>query len=199
MINRVLNGLPSFGNPFSPKPDRFQTWGYRKMALGVLIVSLEELTWDAADGRSQNDRQEMQQAKDEAGPWFESDSFEAFATMAQLPISNELLRRRCLSEPLVVVQELRAVRQSMDDKRVNEQQREAQAAMAPSNLPANNWLFGDLVGTLADGMRGALERARPTKTATVKQGFLFDEVATAEERVAWASVARETVRHRVSP
>jgi hypothetical protein len=198
MTIRTLNGLPTFDNPFDLKADRFMVCGFRKMALGVLIISLEELTWDVSEGRSANERAEMQKAKDEAGPWFDTDAFTAFATMAQLPISNETLRRRCLSEPLVVMGELRAVRQSMEERRSSEEQRQAQAAMAPANLPANNWVFGDVLESLNESVRNVLQRARSNKVGTVKQGFLFDEVATQEERVAWANVAREPVRHRVA-
>lgn len=201
MVDRRLNGLPTFENPFERKADRFSVWGFRKMALGVLIVSLEELTWDPSTGRSQAERREMARAKEEAVPWFRSDAFEAFASMAQLPVSNEALRARCLAEPLIVLEELRAVRASMDDKRVTEHQRQAVAAMSPRNLPANNWLFGDVIESLSETVRGALNRARgvPSATPEKRQGFLFDEVATAKERVKWSSVAREPLRHRVTP
>lgn len=201
MVNRLLNGLPAFDNPFAAKPDRFAVWGFRKMALGVLIVSLEELMWDPATGRSPQERAQMLRAKEEAGPWFESDAFEAFASMAQLPISNETLRTRCLTQPAQMLQDLRQLRLAMDEQRVSEKQRLDAArqneAMRPRNLPANNWVFGDMIESLSESVRGAMDRARDGAKAAVKQGPLFDEVATAEERVAWANVAREPVRHRV--
>ncbi|MEJ8837571.1 hypothetical protein [Ramlibacter sp. AN1133] len=238
MVDRAVNGLPTFDNPFEQKDDRFSVWGYRKMALYVLSLTLEELTWDPQAGRSVAERAEMQQAKDAAAPWFDSDAFVAFATLAQLPISTHSLRQRCLQQPRETLEQLRAIRNAMDETRVSEQQRQAVAAMAPQNLPANNWVFSDVLEGLSASVEAALLRAQTsdahgtrhqvapeddtttrvgvaTGEATAKnilttslaplgrqlpakQGFLFDEISTAQERVAWNNVARQPVRHRVT-
>lgn len=198
MSLRELNGLPSFGNPMEEKPDRFLLSGFRKMALGVLIVNLQDLLCDPSTGRSANEREEMRMAKDQAGPWFSSDAYEAFASMAQLPVSNEVLRERCLAQPELMMQQLMALRQAIEDSRVSAAQREKATALHTRQMPANNWLFGSWMDhRVVDGLRQVL--TRKDRAPLPPQAPLFDEIATPEERVAWARVARSApVRHRVA-
>lgn len=190
MFHRMLSAPLS--NPFERKPDSFMSHGFRKMGLSAIILTLEELTWDPADARSNPERQEMLKAKADAPAWFESEAFEAFFMMAQLPCSLSTMRQRCLAEPQVVRSELMALRQTMDEDRVTPTERARE--LHTSGLPGN-WIFAGVSQLLQD----TIDKARGKQAAPpAPQGVLWDEIATPRERVNWNRVPRrDPVRHRV--
>jgi hypothetical protein len=175
MFHRMFTA--SLSSPFERQPDSFMSHGFRKMGLSAIILTLEELTWDPATARSGPEREEMLHAKRDAPAWFDSEAFEAFFMMAQLPCSLKTMRKRCLSEPQVVRDELMSIRQAMDDERASAKAREAE--LRTNGLPSN-WIFSGVTQMLQE----TLEMARSTvgTGAAAPQGMLFDEIATPRAR-----------------